>query len=324
MASRWRNWDMHFHIEVLEQEETKNFIKMLKIIPVGSRGKVKLNVPPYLLTLPEKTVTKTEKLMPVSGRGRRLKSTADAKSMYKPEPKIESIEEFSKRLNKENNISEREWPSLFSGGVGKTKSNTSKKPISNHIKLPDNLTYNLKKDIDSVSMISENQFNDYEDELAVENNLEDGDELRCDKQNGNLVVTDVIPGEQNKQQSNYTNEQLDLRDNDYTNIEFLKKLENPEQYVLIENLPLEFDEVEFQETIISFGDISLFLLQPSQTFRSMNALVKMDNPSHCDWVVSCLDGSTELCGESGVRLSVLKVEDLLLEDCIENDTSGII
>lgn len=96
---------------------------------------------------------------------------------------------------------------------------------------------------------------------------------------------------------------------DFTDNDFLSTLENCENYILIENIPIDSDDEVFQECISSCGDIVLFQTQKSENAKLKSALIKMDSSSHCDWVISCLDGDMYDGGDK--RLSVRRVEDII-------------
>ena len=96
----------------------------------------------------------------------------------------------------------------------------------------------------------------------------------------------------------------------FTSIDFLSSLENPEFYILIQNLTINVDDEAFKETISSFGEIELFLTQACSDGIHKNVIVKMVDSSHCVWVISCLDG--DIYENKGERISAKAVDDMVL------------
>ena len=332
MASRWRIWDRDFATEVLENNLP---VETMKIMPVGGRGRVKLNIPPNLLNLP--ILSSRDKALPVSGRGRSLiglKQTVPVPHLQtecqvsnrsqQKEKTEESLKEFAHRMSKSRLQNEREWPSLGKAKqTGQSKNNGTKK------KTPGCETIHNEENMDPGTN-SLPTFNNQNNNTLINGTLkrptsvvscqfEDCDENFVDLEAEDCLAVTNITSENIcsctgsdllSDAQNLLLEHISLT-GDYTNEAFLKTLDEPEKYILIHNVPLDVNEDTFQETISSFGNILVFLLQITKKRTEKVALVKMDTSSHCDWVISCLDGSTELSDE---RLLVQKVKNLIEEE----------
>ena len=326
MASRWRIWDRDFATEVLENNLP---VETMEIMPVGGRGRVKLNIPPNLLNLP--ILSSRDAALPVSGRGRSLiglkQAVSDLKTecegsnrSQRKEKTEESLKEFANRISKSCLQNEREWPSLAKAKQAGQKNNGIKKktpgwetihnqknvdPGTNPLPIFSNENNNthingtLKRPTSVVSC----QFEDCE-----ENFMEDFEADDCLAVSSLPYISWSCTGSDILSDSENLLLEHVLLTGDYTNEAFLKTLDEPEKYILIQNVPIDVNEDTFRETISSFGDILIFLLQRTKTRTKNVALVKMDTSSHCDWVISCLDGSTELSDE---RLLVRKVQNLI-------------
>ena len=335
MASRWRIWDRDFATEVLENNLP---VETMKIMPVGGRGRVKLNIPPNLLNLP--ILSSRDKALPVSGRGRSLvglKQTVPdlqlecqgSNRSQRREKTEESLKEFANRISKSRLQNEKEWPSL---GKAKQTGQSKNDGIKNKKKVTDCGTIHNEKDMNqgtnSLSVFNNENNNTHingtlkRPTSVVSCQFEDCEENFVDFETENWLAATNITSENISCTSSdlLSDSQNLLLDHvsltgDYTDEAFLKTLDEPEKYILIQNVPIDVNEDTFQETISSFGDILVFLPQVTKKRTKKVALVKMDTSSHCDWVISCLDGSTELSDE---RLLVQKVKNLVaIEE--END-----
>ena len=333
MASRWRTWDTQFATDILDN---KLPFDSLDSMPIGTRGKLVFNISPKMLTLPiihqETTDSK------VSGRGKRLRDQSQSNDTKPNNPG--KIVGNSKNNNLRKNFHEQEFPSLSESKNMKTNNTTKKtKALLGETKVKEKTleeillqfqdaeitekTDSVEPENGSPVKVEDESVKPQSPVLDQKEELDNKDTIQISKSNTTESEVDFIENpttsndiidnlsvvsNENSESSFYTG--FKIGDQSFTSQEFLKSLEEPEYYILIEGLTTEVDLELFKELIASFGEIDLFLNRECSDGSHQNVLVRMSESSHCDWVVSCLDG--DIYEENGERLSAKTVDSIVI------------
>ena len=321
MASRWRTWDAHFATDILEN---KLPFDSLDSIPVGSRGKFRFNIQPNMLKIPLlQSFGKSD--CKVGGRGRRLceqNESKDSKLNNVNKPGLIYDDVYRQEMRQQWH--EKEFPSL-----------SETHPLSNNNKRTQEKVKNIKnsnQQFEDAEII--NVIQDFSDQIfvdednspeptvepeSVSNQSTRTEQRTTDNWEQNISVQsdpDIMDTQDNEKSMNDSEKESSFMkglkggvDKSFTDDNFLQSLEGPEYYILIKGLSKEVDEDNFKELISSFGEIELFLAQVCSDGIHLNVLVKMVDSSHCDWVISCLDG--DIYEDGGERLSAKAVVDIV-------------
>ena len=335
MASRWRTWDKDFATDILEN---KLHFDSLDSMPIGSRGKFVFNISPKMLTIP--IIHSLEKSdVKVGGRGKRLKDQNQpvCASTNKLNNKNSTIKKINNQSKLSQNFHQKEFPSLSesSGKAVKNVKKETKIQVSHETPTQtlEDLILQFQDAESSERIETENDslhLKDQNEKMIIVD--EEGKELDedCDEiqENNDLVLSEKdfdtkytsqdslqdYEKEVNSVVSNTNSESsfckgLEMADQSFSSTDFLESLEGPEYYILIEGLTKEVDTDLFKELISSFGEIELFLSNVCSDGIHQDVIVKMIESSHCDWVISCLDG--DIYEEDGKRLSARSVDAVL-------------
>ena len=326
-------------------DEPNLLLMPIQSFPVGSRGRVKLNIPPNLLTIP--VVHKQESNAKVSGRGRRLQKNEEFDAPLKiPNASGESMADFCKKTNHKRLQDEKVWPSLSATHAKNSDSSSShspKKVIHRCSIEQDSLmkkSQGCKNEITTTGNSMNSPGNSIQSKIwrpeTFECNVEEEQFSDC-CENKTITSIQQIPLEEKtpicqiatkifenipcdeKPDDSSTLPTIPVNgidvppdENDYSSKTFLETLSDKDCYVLVENLPLKADGEVFQQLVATFGDVVVFLIQQASKSSSTKlVLIKMDSSSHCDWVISCLDGS--IYEEGDERLVVQRIEDILVD-----------
>ena len=341
MASRWRTWDAQFATDILDNQLP---FDSLDSMPIGTRGKLVFNISPKMLTLPiihsfEKSDSK------VGGRGKRLHDQNQSKDMKLHSPG--KVVNKSNNNNLRKNWHEQEFPSLAQSKNIKTNNNTLKKTktLSGDTKEKEKTLEDLLLQFQDAEMTEKTDTmvkveNDSSLKMEDQNSKQQSSILKDKREiinegpmeksttdfknkrtesevdfienmsttsHDDIVDKSSVVSNEKSESSFFTG--FKIGEQSFTSEDFLKSLEEPEYYILIEGLTIEADLELFKELITSFGEIDLFLNKECSDGLHQNVIVRMKESSNCDWVVSCLDG--DIYEEDSGRLSAKTVDSIV-------------
>lgn len=321
MASRWRTWDLHFATDILEN---KLPFDSLDSIPVGSRGKFRFNIQPTMLKIP--LLQDFGKLDgKVGGRGKRLCEQNESKDdKLNKVNKTSLVNNAVYRKEMRQQWHEKEFPSLSETHTQSNDDKSTQEKVKNtknvNQQFEDAEINKTIQDFSNQIFINEDILSD--PSVKAENTSDQNttkEQNVPDKWEENLPAqsdTDIKDTQDaqkslndSEKESSFTIALKGEEDKSFTDNDFLQSLDEPEYYILIEGLTKEVDEENFKELISSFGEIELFLAQVCSDETHLNVIVKMVDSSHCDWVISCLDG--DIYEDGGERLSAKAVVDMV-------------
>jgi len=321
MASRWRTWDLHFATDILEN---KLPFDSLDSIPVGSRGKFRFNIQPTMLKIP--LLQDFGKLDgKVGGRGKRLCEQNESKDdKLNKVNKTSLVNNAVYRKEMRQQWHEKEFPSLSETHTQSNDDKSTQEKVKNtknvNQQFEDAEINKTIQDFSNQIFINEDILSDpsvkaentSDQNTTKEQNVPDEWEENLPAQS-DTDIKDTQDAEKSlndsEKESSFTSALKGEEDKSFTDNDFLQSLDEPEYYILIEGLTKEVDEENFKELISSFGEIELFLAQVCSDGTHLNVIVKMVDSSHCDWVISCLDG--DIYEDGGERLSAKAVVDMV-------------
>ena len=321
MASRWRTWDLHFATDILGN---KLPFDSLDSIPVGSRGKFRFNIQPTMLKIP--LLQDFGKLDgKVGGRGKRLCEQNESKDdKLNKVNKTSLVDNAVYRKEMRQQWHEKEFPSLSETHTQSNDDKSTQEKVKNtknvNQQFEDAEINKTIQDFSNQIFINEDIFpdpsvkaeNTSDQNTTKEQNVPDEWEENLPAQS-DTDIKDTQDAEKSlndsEKESSFTSALKGEEDKSFTDNDFLQSLDEPEYYILIEGLTKEVDEENFKELISSFGEIELFLAQVCSDETHLNVIVKMVDSSHCDWVISCLDG--DIYEDGGERLSAKAVVDMV-------------